>query len=66
MTRMNNRARAPAQDSDLIDVEALPRACYERKPNVAIPEQRVGFGASGHRGRSIAASFARGAGRGDA
>jgi phosphoglucomutase len=54
---MNNRAGTPAQDSDLIDVEALTRAYYERKPDVGIPEQRVVFGTSGHRGSSLSTSF---------
>ena len=54
---MSNRAGTTAQDVDLVDVEALIRAYYERKPDVSQPEQRVAFGTSGHRGSSFAASF---------
>ncbi|MFC6356516.1 phosphoglucomutase (alpha-D-glucose-1,6-bisphosphate-dependent) [Luethyella okanaganae] len=54
---MNERAGTPAQQSDLIDVEALIRAYHELRPDVAIPEQRVVFGTSGHRGSSLKTSF---------
>jgi phosphoglucomutase len=54
---MHERAGTPATESDLIDVEALVRAYYERKPDVSIPEQRVAFGTSGHRGSSFNSAF---------
>ena len=54
---MNERAGTPAQASDLIDVDALRRAYYELKPDVSIPEQRVVFGTSGHRGSSLDTAF---------
>ncbi len=54
---MHERAGTPATESDLIDVEALVRAYYEKKPDVSIPEQRVAFGTSGHRGSSFTTSF---------
>ncbi|MFF1571428.1 phosphoglucomutase (alpha-D-glucose-1,6-bisphosphate-dependent) [Leifsonia sp. NPDC058292] len=54
---MNERAGTPAQESDLIDVDALRRAYYELKPDVNIPEQRVVFGTSGHRGSSLNTAF---------
>jgi len=41
----------------LIDVAALERAYYERKPDPARPEQRVGFGTSGHRGSPLDGTF---------
>lgn len=54
---MHERAGTPATESDLIDVEALVRAYYERKPDASVPEQRVAFGTSGHRGSSFTTSF---------
>lgn len=55
--RVNNRAGLPAQPSDLIDVSALVRAYYELAPDMGVPEQRVVFGTSGHRGSSLNAAF---------
>ncbi|AMB59746.1 phosphoglucomutase (alpha-D-glucose-1,6-bisphosphate-dependent) [Microterricola viridarii] len=54
---MTDRAGTPAQASDLIDVQALVRAYYDLKPDAAIPEQRVAFGTSGHRGNALKTSF---------
>jgi phosphoglucomutase len=54
---MNERAGTPAQESDLIDVDALRHAYYDLKPDVNIPEQRVVFGTSGHRGSSLNTAF---------
>lgn len=54
---MDERAGTPAQPSDLIDVDALRCAYYELKPDVSIPEQRVVFGTSGHRGSSLNTAF---------
>ena len=54
---MSDRAGQPAQASDLVDVHALIAAYYERIPDVAIPEQRVVFGTSGHRGSSLDTAF---------
>ncbi|MFF2494021.1 phosphoglucomutase (alpha-D-glucose-1,6-bisphosphate-dependent) [Agromyces sp. NPDC058064] len=54
---MHERAGTPAIESDLIDVEALIRAYYELKPDASVPEQRVVFGTSGHRGSSLTTSF---------
>jgi phosphoglucomutase len=51
------RAGQLAQKSDLIDVHALVRAYYDLVPDVSIPEQRVVFGTSGHRGSSFDAAF---------
>ena len=52
-----SRAGQPAEASDLIDVDELIAAYYDRKPDVSIPEQRVAFGTSGHRGSSLSTSF---------
>ena len=54
---MNSRAGLPAQESDLIDVDALLKAYYELVPDVTIAEQKVVFGTSGHRGSSLDAAF---------
>ncbi|MDQ1574985.1 MAG: phosphoglucomutase [Microbacteriaceae bacterium] len=54
---MNERAGTPAQESDLTDIEALTNAYYALKPDVSIPEQRVVFGTSGHRGSSLKTAF---------
>ena len=52
-----SRAGQPAEASDLIDVDALIAAYYDLKPDVSVPEQRVAFGTSGHRGSSLSTSF---------
>ncbi|MFG6402857.1 phosphoglucomutase (alpha-D-glucose-1,6-bisphosphate-dependent) [Microbacterium sp. P04] len=54
---MSSRAGLPAEASDLIDVDEVISAYYDRKPDPAIPEQRVAFGTSGHRGSSLTTSF---------
>lgn len=51
------RAGQPALASDLIDLDALVRAYYAQTPDPAVPEQRVSFGTSGHRGSSLKGSF---------
>ncbi len=54
---MTDRAGTPAAESDLIDVTALLDAYFALKPDVSIPEQRVVFGTSGHRGSSLNTAF---------
>ena len=54
---MTDRAGTPATTSDLIDVDELIRAYHERRPDPSIPEQRVVFGTSGHRGSSLNTAF---------
>ncbi|HET8927891.1 MAG TPA: phosphoglucomutase (alpha-D-glucose-1,6-bisphosphate-dependent), partial [Microbacterium sp.] len=51
------RAGQPAEASDLIDVDELIAAYYDRKPDPADPAQRVAFGTSGHRGSALSGSF---------
>lgn len=41
----------------LVDLPQLIEAYYNNKPDVSIPEQRVSFGTSGHRGTSFKISF---------
>jgi phosphoglucomutase len=50
-------AGRPAEPSTLVDVRQLINAYYERRPDVAVPSQRVAFGTSGHRGSSLTTSF---------
>ncbi|MDX2376490.1 phosphoglucomutase (alpha-D-glucose-1,6-bisphosphate-dependent) [Microbacterium sp. LRZ72] len=52
-----SRAGQPAEASDLVDIDALIAAYYDSKPDAAVPEQRVAFGTSGHRGSSLTTSF---------
>lgn len=52
-----SRAGQPAESSDLVDVDELIAAYYDRKPDAAVPAQRVAFGTSGHRGSSLSNSF---------
>ncbi|MGH7835994.1 MAG: phosphoglucomutase (alpha-D-glucose-1,6-bisphosphate-dependent) [Candidatus Binatia bacterium] len=46
-------AGKPAPPELLIDVEALEKAYYDRKPNVEDSQQLVSFGTSGHRGSPL-------------
>ena len=55
--RMNARAGQPAQTSHLVDLAALHAAYYDLVPDVSIPEQKVVFGTSGHRGSSLDSAF---------
>ena len=50
-------AGQPAPPSILIDVPRLIAAYYSGVPDFAVPEQRVAFGTSGHRGSSFDSSF---------
>ena len=51
------RAGQPATESDLIDVDAVLAAYYDRRPDPADPDQQVVFGTSGHRGSSLDTAF---------
>ncbi len=50
-------AGKPAPPSVLVNVPRLVTAYYAERPDPAIPEQRVTFGTSGHRGSSLKAQF---------
>ena len=50
-------AGKPAPQSLLIDPAQLERDYYQRKPDLADPNQMVAFGTSGHRGTSSNGSF---------
>ncbi|WOF22515.1 phosphoglucomutase (alpha-D-glucose-1,6-bisphosphate-dependent) [Microbacterium betulae] len=54
---MTSRAGLPAEASDLIDVDELIAAYYDRSPDPSVPAQQVAFGTSGHRGSSLTTSF---------
>ena len=53
----DSRAGQPAERSDLVDVARLVTAYYSEHPDPSVPDQRVSFGTSGHRGSSLRASF---------
>ena len=57
MNTVNPRAGQLAKPSDLVDVPKLITAYYEDRPDPQVPEQRVAFGTSGHRGSSFDRSF---------
>jgi phosphoglucomutase len=50
-------AGKPAPSAMLVDISKLTRAYHTEVPDPAIPEQRVAFGTSGHRGSSILKTF---------
>jgi phosphoglucomutase len=51
------RAGQPALPEDLIDVDAVISAYYDRTPDPENPDQQVSFGTSGHRGSSLDTAF---------
>lgn len=53
----HERAGQLAQESDLIDVDALLGAYYDLTPDPENPDQQVVFGTSGHRGSSLDTKF---------
>ncbi len=54
---MHPRAGTPALPEDLIDVDAVVGAYYDRSPDADDPAQQVVFGTSGHRGSSLDSAF---------
>ena len=50
-------AGTPAQPSMLVNIPRLVTAYYTERPDPAVPEQRVAFGTSGHRGSAFACAF---------
>jgi phosphoglucomutase len=57
MNTVNPRAGQLANPSELVDVPKLITAYYEYQPDPHVPEQRVSFGTSGHRGSSFERGF---------
>ncbi|HEY7171123.1 MAG TPA: phosphoglucomutase (alpha-D-glucose-1,6-bisphosphate-dependent) [Vicinamibacterales bacterium] len=50
-------AGKPADPSRLVNIPRLVAAYYTERPDPSLPEQRVSFGTSGHRGSSLTGSF---------
>ncbi len=50
-------AGKPADPAELINVPRLITAYYTEQPDPSVPEQRVAFGTSGHRGSSLDNAF---------
>lgn len=57
MQQINTLAGKPAPTSILVNIPKLVSAYYVEVPDVSIPEQRVQFGTSGHRGSSFEKNF---------
>jgi len=57
MSAVSPRAGKPATPDMLVDVAKLEREYFTRRPDPAVPAERVSFGTSGHRGTSLAGSF---------
>ena len=54
---INPAAGQPAEASNLVNVPRLVTAYFPDRPDPEIPEQRVSFGTSGHRGSSLHRAF---------
>ncbi|HEX5229110.1 MAG TPA: phosphoglucomutase (alpha-D-glucose-1,6-bisphosphate-dependent) [Bryobacteraceae bacterium] len=54
---INPSAGQPAQASNLVNVSRLITAYFADRPDPKIPEQRISFGTSGHRGSSLNRAF---------
>ncbi|SEA26490.1 phosphoglucomutase [Bowdeniella nasicola] len=54
---MHERAGQVAREEDLIDVDALIAAYYDKEPDPDNPDQQVVFGTSGHRGSAFDTAF---------
>jgi phosphoglucomutase len=54
---MSTFAGKPAEASMLVDVPRLITAYYTDMPDPSVPEQRVSFGTSGHRGSAFKRAF---------
>ena len=57
MEKVNPLAGKPAPQPIFVNIPKLVTAYYVEIPDVAIPEQRVKFGTSGHRGSAFDRSF---------
>ncbi len=54
---MHPQAGKPAVPSMLVNIPRLVTAYYTERPDPSVPEQRVAFGTSGHRGSAFKLSF---------
>ncbi|MEX2490920.1 MAG: phosphoglucomutase (alpha-D-glucose-1,6-bisphosphate-dependent) [Nitrospirales bacterium] len=57
MKNLSPLAGQPTQPSMLANIPRLITAYYTGRPDASVPEQRVAFGTSGHRGSSLKNSF---------
>ena len=57
MNKIDPRAGQLANASELVDVPKLITAYFADRPDPRVPEQRVAFGTSGHRGSSFDRGF---------
>jgi phosphoglucomutase len=55
--KINALAGKPSAPSMLVNIPKLITAYYAEQPDPAIPEERVSFGTSGHRGSAFTRSF---------
>src|SRR5687768_1422964 len=55
--RISPLAGRPAPPELLINVDGLRGQYYDRRPDSAVPAQRVAFGTSGHRGSAADGTF---------
>ena len=55
--RVSPLAGKPAEASMLVNVPKLVTAYYTETPDPSVPEQRVNFGSSGHRGCAFDKTF---------
>src|SRR5665647_3467326 len=55
--KVSPRAGKPAEASMLVNVPGLVTAYYAETPDPSVPEQRVAFGTSGHRGSAFEKAF---------
>jgi len=55
--KVSSLAGKPAEPSMLVNVSKLITAYYTEVPDPSVPEQRVAFGTSGHRGSAFQKAF---------
>jgi phosphoglucomutase len=55
--KISHLAGKPAEQNMLVNIPRLVTAYYTGIPDTAVPDQRVAFGTSGHRGSSLKNSF---------
>jgi phosphoglucomutase len=57
MMKISPLAGKPAESGRLVNVPRLVTAYYTGVPDYSVPEQRVAFGTSGHRGSPFENTF---------
>ena len=57
LPRVSPLAGKAADPSSLVNTPRLVAAYYTERPDASVPEQRVRFGTSGHRGSSFTCTF---------